>query len=156
MTILSYLYLTNKSVKSFSNSNYKVVASSSVDDKTKGVLIVIRHSLDITITDIGSENEGRIAFVKAIMSNMKIVFVSAYALANYDKKFYSEPSNLLINLSDYYLVSGADMNTITDLKLDKSNPLAGSAQLSCSKALQQCMLDLNLADVWQFANPGMK
>lgn len=86
VALIQESHLTKKSVKSFSNSNYEVVASSSVDDKTKGVLIVIRRLLDINITDIGSDNEGRIAFVKAIMSNMKIVFVSAYALANYDKK----------------------------------------------------------------------
>lgn len=40
------------------------------------------------------------------------------------------------------------MNTIIDPTLDKSNPLAGSAQLSCSKALQQCTLDLNLCQSW--------
>lgn len=148
-------HLNSKSVKSFSNPKYEVVASSSVDDKTKGV-IVIRRSLDLNITDIGSDNEGKIAFVKVIMSNMKIIFVSAYSPADYDKKCYSELSNLLMNSSDYYLVIGADMNTITDPMLDKSNPRVGSAQLSCSKALQQYMLDLNLVDVWRFSNPGAK
>ena len=89
-------------MKSFSNSKYEVVASSSVDDKTKGVLIAVRRSLDLNIIDIGGDNEGRIAFVKVIMSNMKFIFVSAYAPADYDKKFYSELSNLLMNSLDYY------------------------------------------------------
>ncbi len=84
---------------------------------------------------------------------MKIVFVSTYAPATYDRKFYSTLSDLLTNLSDYYLVIGADMNTIIDPKLDKSNPSVGSSQFACSKALQQCMLDLNLMDIWRFCNP---
>lgn len=48
------------------------------------------------------------------------------------------------------------MNIITDPKLDKSNPLVGSSQLACSKTLQQCTLDLNLMDIWQFCNLGAK
>ena len=134
VALIQESHLTSKSVKSFSNSKYEVVASSSVDDKTKGVLIAVRRSLDLNIIDIGGDNEGRIAFVKVIMSNMKFIFVSAYAPADYDKKLYSELSNLLMNSLDYYLVIGADMNTIIDPMLNKSNPRVGSAQLSCSKA----------------------
>ena len=133
VALIQESHLTSKSVKSFSNSKYEVVASSSVDDKTKGVLIAVRRSLDLNIIDIGGDNEGRIAFVKVIMSNMKFIFVSAYAPADYDKKLYSELSNLLMNSLDYYLVIGADMNTIIDPMLDKSNPRVGSAQLSVQK-----------------------
>lgn len=48
------------------------------------------------------------------------------------------------------------MNIIINPMLDKSNPLASSSQLSCSKALQQCMLDLNLSDLWRVYNPVAK
>lgn len=74
------------SVNNLSNSKYEVAASSSADDPTRGILVVIRRSLNINITDTGNDTEGRIAFIKAVISNMKIVFVNAYAPANYDKK----------------------------------------------------------------------
>lgn len=145
------IYLTNESTKSFSNSKYEVVAN-----KTKGVTVVTGRSLNMKINDIGNDTDGRITVIKVTMSNMKIAFISAYATANYDKRFYLTLSNLLMKLSDCYLVIGADMNTIIDPKLDKSNPSEGSYQLSCSKALQQCMSDLSLMDIWCFHNPEVK
>lgn len=103
IALIQESHLTKESVNSFSNAKYEVVASSSADDKTKGVLVVIRHSLNINIIDTGNDMEGRIAYIKADISNLKVVFVSAYAPANYDKTFFSILTNMLMNLSEYYL-----------------------------------------------------
>uniref|UniRef100_A0A3Q3G9N1 Endonuclease/exonuclease/phosphatase domain-containing protein n=1 Tax=Labrus bergylta TaxID=56723 RepID=A0A3Q3G9N1_9LABR len=97
IALIQESHLNKESVNNFSNSKYEEVASSSANDKTKVVLIVTRRSLDMNIIDSGNGTEGRIGFIKVVLANVRIVFVSAYALADYDKRFFKILSNIKLS-----------------------------------------------------------
>lgn len=46
------------------NTFYEVVTSAASDNKTKGVLIIVRWILNISIQDRNGDNAGRITYIK--------------------------------------------------------------------------------------------
>lgn len=65
------------------------MVSASALIKTKGVLIVVRRNLQFTNVGVGNDADGRMAFMKAVIGNKKIAFLSFYAPNSYDAIFYT-------------------------------------------------------------------
>ncbi len=72
-------HLKEEDIRRCNNKFYEVVSHSSSDTKTKGVLILVQRTLNITILDKGCDTDGRITHIKTIVENRNIVFLSVYA-----------------------------------------------------------------------------
>ncbi len=70
------------------NTFYEVVSHSSSHTKTKGVLISVWRTLNITILYKGCDTDGRMTHIKTIVENRNIVFLSVYAPCTPDPSFY--------------------------------------------------------------------
>lgn len=87
-----------------------MAASASLDKKTRGSLVVLRLNPTITILgQFGNEN-GRISYIKTIISGRKFAFISVYAPSQYVPEFFPSLTEVLLHLQDFSLILGADMN----------------------------------------------
>lgn len=81
-----------------------MAAFASAPNKTKGVAIIIDKKFKISIVDKGSDQEGRIAFLKCIYNGIKIALVSVYALNCYEPNFFHSLTNILMELTDQGII----------------------------------------------------
>ncbi len=103
-----------------SNEHYYVATSASLDTKTRGSLVVLRCNLSITILGQFGSEDGRISYIKTVISGCKFVFISIYAPSQYEPEFFPRLTEVLLHLQDFLLILGADMNCNVNVILDKS------------------------------------
>lgn len=87
------------------------------DNKTKGVLIIVRRILNISIQDRNGDNAGRITYIKTVVENRKIAFLLVYTPCSPDPTFVSKLSTYLTDLME--IVKGTDMNHVMSHDLDR-------------------------------------
>ena len=154
LAMIQETHLLKDDVSRLENNLYKVCASASAPNKTKGVIILIRKTLQINIIGKGCDEDGRVAFIKCTYNDRKVAFINVYAPNTYENDFFTRLNNILAELSDFELVIGSDMNAILDPKLDKSSNSHSNPQTT--KALKNLLSDFNLMDVWRLHNPTSK
>ena len=65
IALIQETHLLNPDSKRLANRFYHVIVSSSVNTKTRGVVVVTRRNLPIKVLDIRADNVGRMVIVKA-------------------------------------------------------------------------------------------
>lgn len=75
-------------VRCFSNKHYCVAASASLDTKTRGSLVVLKCNLSMNIIEKFDSEDGRISYIKTIISGCKFAFISVYAPSQYDQSSF--------------------------------------------------------------------
>uniref|UniRef100_A0A3B1ICK8 Reverse transcriptase domain-containing protein n=1 Tax=Astyanax mexicanus TaxID=7994 RepID=A0A3B1ICK8_ASTMX len=145
-------HLRAADISKCNNKFFRVAAYASANNSTKGVLILVRRSLQITILNQGSDEDGRITYITTTVGNRKIAFVSVYAPTPRDPGFFPFLLNFLNNLVDFELVVGADMNAVIDCHLDRSRSDLSHNQLASSLELKHCISTLSLLDCWRHFN----
>ncbi len=66
-------------VHRFQNRYFKVISVSLVVNKTKGMLIVIKHNSGFSIIRTGGDTEGQITYAVVSLNNTNYAFMSVYA-----------------------------------------------------------------------------
>ena len=154
VVILQETHLNESDISRLENQRYRVAAFSPALNKTKGVAIIIDKRLKISIIGKGNDLEGRISFLKCTYNGTKIAIVSVYTPNCYESNFFQSLSDILMKLSDFQLIIGADMNAVIDPMFDKSKPV--NCNPRSSNALRHILSDFNLTDAWRVYNPGIK
>ncbi len=154
-------HLKEEDIRRCNNTFYEVVSHSSSDTKTKGVLILVRRTLNINILDKGCDMDGRITHIKithikTIVENRNILFLSVYAPCTPDPTFFSVLSTYLLKFSDFEIVLGADTNSVMSHILDRFGPKESHSQTLCSDRLRQCVTSSSFVDSWRLLNPSAK
>ena len=103
------------------NTHYQVLSSSSAQDRTKGVLILAKRNLGISILGKGGDSAGRITYVKTEIEEQKIAFMAIYAPNEYDAEFYAELTVITQELEGFKLIIGSDFNAVWDYTIDRSS-----------------------------------
>lgn len=120
--------------------------------KSRGTAILIKNNTDATITDIKTDQDGRIISVVVNMENLEINLISVYAPTDKTarRKFYN-------TLQQYptptqYTVIGGDFNCIEDPTKDKTggNPALGYAGTT---QLLTWTNSLQTKDTWRNEHP---
>lgn len=149
-------HLRTIDVRRFSNKHYHVAASASLDIKTRGSLVVLRRNLPITVLGQFGSEDGRISYIKTIISGRKFAFISVYAPSQYEPEFFPRLTEVLLHLQDFSLILGADMNCYANVILDKSTQRSTATQLQASKDFQKFLSTLSLTDLYRSINPTSK
>lgn len=90
LAMLKETHLLKKDVSRLENHFYKVCASSSALNKTKGVIILTSKTLQITIIGKGCDKDGRVAYIKCIYNGRKVACVDIYAPNTYEDPFFKK------------------------------------------------------------------
>lgn len=156
LALLQETHLIEPDSKHLANKFHHIIASSSNNTKTRGVAVVARRSLPIKVLDIWADTMGRLVIAKVDLYGSKIALTSVYAPNKFDKGFYDHLMQKMLELTDYSIVVGADMNTVLDANSDRSNPNASGDQVQATAALQSWVTNLSLIDIWRSVNPTLK
>ena len=135
---LQEMHLLSRDSGRMDNRFYQTIASSassSVESKSKGAAIVYKRNLKIKVLDVWADTAGRLAVVKVELYGRKVAVISAHAPNKFAKTFYDTLTQKMLELPEYSLIVGADMNVVwhTD---DRSSLSASKHQQLATAALQ--------------------
>ncbi len=131
-------------------------------NQARGVMILVRSGLDMTLTDIIIDNEGRYIYINIISqdTNFKLVNIYAPNLEVNQLKFFKVIRDLLDNVrgNEDRIILGGDFNVIFEPLIDRKG---GNFQIT---NIYQQVIDLlddmidnnNLCDVWRVKHPDQK
>lgn len=140
-------HVVEKDICKVKDNNYRVVASSSANNKAKGVIILMRNSLKFHIVDKGNDQDGRIAYLKGNFAGEKIAFITCYAPNSYEPAFFCFLSKIITKMTGYQIILGGDMNAVLDPLLDRSTCTQSTS--SANSALKKLISNFSLVDIWR-------
>ncbi len=100
----------------------------------------------VSILDSGYDEEGRIAFVKTMLGNTKLAFVSVYAPNVYDQDFFDSLTLTLLDLSEFHLIVGGDFNAVWKHKMDRTGSNDLREQRLTTSLLHRWAQDVSVID----------
>ena len=126
---------------------------------SRGVLVLIKNSLEFQIKSMRQDKEGRFIFLEALVQDQKFLLVNIYApnktseQTYYFDKIKEELDNIDID-DDCRIIIGGDFNVILDPDLDG---WGGKPKLKESvKQIENICLLYDLVDIWRLRNPGIR
>ena len=130
-------------------------------EHSRGVLILIKNSLEFELISVRSDKEGRFIFLEAFVQDQKFLFVNIYAPNKSSEQtlFFDQIKDELDNSGidkDCRIImgGGGDFNVILDPDLDGSG---GNPKLKESaKEIENICLLEDLVDIWRVRNPEIK
>ncbi|KAG9281959.1 hypothetical protein AMEX_G541 [Astyanax mexicanus] len=153
IALIQETHLKAKDVYRLQNKYYKIISSSSSSNKTKGVLILVKRKLNITVELAGGDSDGRWCFASIILNDIKCSIVSVYAPNIFDPEFFACLKLKLLLLGNRQLIVGGDFNSVIDPKIDRTSSSGYSVSNSSSDNLNSFLSDLNLYDPWRLNHP---
>ena len=124
---------------------------------SKGTVILIPSYIDIKITSINCDEEGRYVMLESHFEEQELVLLNYYAPTQ-DKKqeqmVYLEKVLNLIADKSHKLIWGGDFNMYLDPVKDRYKPQSGN-MTDMVKRLSTIMEELNMCDLWRVFNPDI-
>ena len=126
---------------------------------SKGVLVLIRETLQFELKSVRKDNHGRFVIVEALIQDSPVVLINIYApnktLEAID--FYENLRTTLLESDydqDYKFIMGGDFNAPLSLQLDSYGSKTEKRDVVIK--IRELMLDFNLVDIWRLRNPDKK
>ena len=126
---------------------------------SRGVAILIRHTLDFKVISVKSDEEGRFILLEANIQDCSFLLVNIYTpnITTQQSEFFHKISNM-INSEEHFkqckILLGGDFNLTRDLSLDC---LGGNPTYKNSvKILDDILNENDLIDIWRIQNPDSK
>lgn len=135
-------------VNRFQNRQYKVLVSFSALNKTKGVLILTRRKLNLSLKSSGSDCENRFCYAIVTHNNSKICLASIYAPNVFNSDFFESIKSTLLSFPDATLILAGDFNLLVDPDMDSLSSVSASKRAS-SAYIKSFLRDLNIVDIWR-------
>lgn len=133
--------MVNRDTNRMSNRFFHILASSSASNKSKGVMIICQRNLRLKLLDTWADSNGRITIVKVHIENRDMALISIYAPNTFEREFYEQITKVLLELSSFKFIIGADFNAVVDCSVDRSGHSANVDQKYASEALQPWIRD---------------
>lgn len=89
------------------------------------------------------------------ISNRKIAFILLYAPNSFDRAFYDNLTDRMLELSDYSFIVGGDFNAVWRAANDRTGKSETRDQKQASAAFQAWANSLGLTDLWRSSNPSV-
>uniref|UniRef100_A0A3B4XFD1 exodeoxyribonuclease III n=1 Tax=Seriola lalandi dorsalis TaxID=1841481 RepID=A0A3B4XFD1_SERLL len=147
-------HLRSIDINRFTNKHHYVAAS--LDTKTRGSLVVLKCNLPITVMEKYGGDDGRVSYIKTVIAGRNFAFISVYAPSQYESEFFPNLTATLLQLQDFSLILGADMNCFAYMTLDKSVQRLTHNQSRASTDFQKFLSALVLTDLYHAVNPTSK
>ena len=118
---------------------------------SKGVLVLIRETLQFELKSVKKDNQGRFVIVEALVQECPVLLINIYApnKTNEATDFYENLRSTLLESDydqDYKIVMGGDFNAPLNLQLDSYGSKTEKREVV--KKIQE-LIDLNLVDIWR-------
>ena len=128
-------------------------------EHSRGVLILVKNSLEFELKSVRHDSQGRFLLLEAIVQDQKFVFLNIYAPNKTSEQivFFDQIKDELNRMDiddECRIVAGGDFNVILDPKLDGQG---GNPKLKESvNLIENICLTHDLVDIWRVRNPTLK
>ena len=125
----------------------------------KGVLVLIRDTLQFELKSVKNDTRGRFVIVEALVQESPVLLINIYApnKTNEAVDFYEDLRSTLLESDydqDHKFIIGGDFNVPLSLALDSNG--SKTEKKDVVKKIHDLMLDFNLIDIWRLRNPDKK
>ena len=126
---------------------------------SKGVLVLIRETLQFELKSVRKDNHSRFVIVEALVQDSPVVLINIYA-PNKTYEAIDFHENLRTTLlesdydQDYKFIMGGDFNAPLSLQLDSYG--SKTEKRDVVTKICELMLDFNLVDIWRLRKPETK
>lgn len=125
---------------------------SSYNTNSRGVAILIHHSLPFTLETTIKDNDGRYVLISGYLYGEQILIGCIYGPNSYDSAFFPKLLSEVSSVSTPYVVLGGDFNCVSDPSVDQSPSKSNPASRKSLRLKEFCH-DLELFDTWRIINP---
>uniref|UniRef100_A0A803K2U2 exodeoxyribonuclease III n=1 Tax=Xenopus tropicalis TaxID=8364 RepID=A0A803K2U2_XENTR len=129
--------------------------SNNSQQKTRGVAIAIRNTVDFKLQTTLSDQNGRYLIIKGLLYHSKCTIGSIYAPNIKQGKFFSQLTHKIAEFAEGATIMGGDLNIALNPSLDTSKGVSSSTPQTI-KAVHKHLQTLRLIDSWRFLNPTSK
>ena len=131
----------------------QVVFSSFFNDK-RGVCIMFKPHLDVSVIDTIRDTDGNLLIVKCVLSGKTVVISNVYGPNEDTPNFYTHLGSILDEFTDEdVLMICGDMNLVMDYGIDTYN-YTREHNRNARRALNNVLEKQNLVDVWREMHPN--
>lgn len=95
---------------------------SSFNSKSRGVAILIHHSLHFTLEKTMSNNDGRYVLISGYLYGEHVLIGCIYGRNMYEATFFPKLLSDIVSIHTPYVLLGGDFNCIYDPCVDQSPP----------------------------------
>lgn len=149
---LQETHLLPQEVMKLGTMGWKVLASASYSSKARGVVILVRSTIEILTHSVTVDPHGRYVIVDATVDNSRLILCNIYAPNIYSKAFFLHLVTKLYSLRDRPLLMGGDFNIVSSPCMDRS-----STQRTMNRApkvgIPYINKHLHLLDIWRALHP---
>ena len=126
---------------------------------SKGVLVLIRETLQFELKSVKKDSQGKFVIVEALVQDSPVLLINIYAPNNTHDAvdFYENLRTTLLESDydqDYRFIMGGDFNVPLSLQLDSYG--SKTEKKDVLTKIRELMLDFNLVDIWRLRNPDKK
>ena len=130
IAMIQETHLLHDGIWCFENTFYHPIAFSSAP-----MLVVCKHELKFDIIGSWADIDGQFAIDKIGLDGKNIALTSAYDPNTFDAGFYDLLTKILLSLTDFQLVLGADFNAVWDCNIERTGKAENRDQCPASDAL---------------------
>lgn len=121
---------------------------------TRGVVILFRRNLAVTIERIYKDNDGRILIVECVFQGTKFVLTNIYAPNNDDPEFFITTAKRIEEFENTNIIWGGDFNLVMNPAVDRMG--SDYNHTRAFKVLETYLQEADMLDVWRVKNPDLK
>ena len=124
---------------------------------SRGVAILFKPSLMVTINETKCSNDGRSIIVQFELQNKQYVLVNVYAPNADSPQFFQQISEMLAKCDGHKIITG-DFNTVLDVTKDRvcAKRVVSKNNDNASEVIRNMIDEFVLEDVWRVRNPDTK
>ena len=126
---------------------------------SKGVLVLIRETLQFELKSVKKDIQGRFVIVEALVKECPVLLINIYApnKTNEATDFYKNLRSTLLESDydqDYKIVKGGDFNAPLNFQLDSYGSKTEKREVVIK--IRELIFDFNLVDIWRIRNSNKR
>lgn len=150
IAFLQETHLLPPEVVKLGTMGWRVLASAPFSSKARGVVTLVRQTLEITIHSSSVDPQGRYAITDVSIDSARFILCNIYAPNMYSKDFFLRLIARLYPMGDLPLVMGGDFNIVAAPGMDRSQRRTSTAP---KVGIPYISRRLHLTDIWRALHP---
>ena len=155
ITVMQETHSTKETANQWSLEWGGEIIFSHGESNARGVCICIKKNLDLKITDVQTDQNGRFIIFDITDKNRVVTCVALYAPNKDVPDFFANIGNLLENRSEHKIILG-DFNLVLNESQDRNTSTHGSSNNKrAAIQVKELMSEYQLIDLWRVRNENI-
>ena len=153
IVLLQETHMLGNMCKALDRGGYKMIAHSGFTRGSRGVGILVKKSLPLSVTRTWSDPRGRFIIITGLLRGKGINIGSLYIPPRLHDQTLPDIGRTLLQLPEGHIILGGDLNLTLNNDLDRF-PIP--PVVHAKKTLQGFLDATGFADIWRTQHPNLK